>query len=558
MTDRGPPGAPRAAGTPSPGELAGLIALVRAGRHAELERPARELLARYPHAGFLWKVLGVSLWTQGKPALGALERAAALLPDDAEAHMNLGGFLRAHGSLHAAAASYARAAALTPGDADLQDRLGNVLFELGEFGAATECCRRALEREPRRANQHANLAMLLMVQNRPVEAEESCRRALELDPALTGALVMLAELAAARGEFAQGEQLLGRALTLDRDLPEAWAALGRWRRSSQTDAEWLREAQRVLALPLPPRRQVALRYALGKYFDELGDFTQAFASYRYANELTKLHSPRYERGQLALEIERLTLSYDRDWLRGAAGRGHDSERPVFIVGMWRSGTTLAEQILASHPAVHGAGEVPFWKAAAARYEQAVAAGRPARDALGTLAGEYLAQLAGPAGDAPRVIDKMSANFLHLGLIHAALPHARIIHMRRDPIDTCLSIYFQDFAHGHPYAHDLADLAHYYRQYLRVMQHWRQTLPAEAMLEVSYEALVRDQEPVSRGMLAFLGLPWDARCLDFHHTARTVMTSSKWQVRQALNRSSVARWHNYREFIAPLLPLADPT
>jgi len=218
--------------------------------------------------------------------------------------------------------------------------------------------------------------------------------------------------------------------------------------------------------------------------------------------------------------------------------------------MWRSGTTLAEQILASHPAVFGAGEAAFWKAAAVRYEQ----GCP----LAELGGQYVAlldRLSPPTAE--RVIDKMPANFLHLGLIHAGLPHARIIHMRRHPLDTCLSIYFQDFTHGHPYAHDLADIGHYYQQYLRVMEHWRRTLPAGAMLEVSYEDLVENQEGCSRRMLDFIGLPWDPGCLDFHRTPRTVTTFSKWQVRKPITRSSLQRWRNYAPYIAALSPLADP-
>jgi hypothetical protein len=158
-------------------------------------------------------------------------------------------------------------------------------------------------------------------------------------------------------------------------------------------------------------------------------------------------------------------------------------------------------------------------------------------------------------DAARVVDKMPANFLYAGLIHAAFPHARIIHMQRDPMDTCLSIYFQNFFNMSPYGHDLEHLAHYYEQYLRVMSHWRQVIPADALLEVPYEALVGDQERWTQRMLAFIGLPWDPRCLDFHRTERTVITASRWQVRQKLHSSSVGRWRNYEKYLAPLRRLA---
>jgi hypothetical protein len=164
-------------------------------------------------------------------------------------------------------------------------------------------------------------------------------------------------------------------------------------------------------------------------------------------------------------------------------------------------------------------------------------------------------LNGLSQGALRVVDKMSDNFFHLGMIHAAFPNARIIHMRRNPIDNCLSIYFQNFLDSYPYANDLDDLAHYYSLYVRLMDHWKSALPRSAMLDLQYEKLVEDQETWIRVMLDFIGLPWDPRCLDFHRTARTVRTASKWQVRQALSNSSVERWRNYEKHIAPLRPLA---
>ena len=534
--------------SPTAAEIAPLLARLRAGEHAQLESQARELLLRYPAAGFLWKVLAVSLWAQRKDSLEAMQRAAALLPEDAEAHLNLGNAYRASGRLRDAAASYRAALAIRPEDADSLDRLGSTLHELGEIDAAASCCRRALALRPESAELHSNLAMLLLLQNRPAEAAASCRRSLELDPGLTGSLVMLAELEAAAGEFARAEELLRRAISLEPDMPEAWAALGRFS-AARGDGSWFSEAQRLLRQPIPQRREIPLRYALGRYCDDVGEFSQAFSHYRRANELARLHSPPYDRSDLTRQIDTLIRAQDRPWLEQAGAAGQAGNRPVFIVGMWRSGTTLAEQILASHPAVFGAGELGFWTAAAVRYEQ----GSPLVD----LGAEYLALLEGLSPPtAARVIDKMPTNFLHLGLILGALPQARIIHMQSHPLDTCLSIYFQDFTHGHPYAHDLADIAHYYQQYLRMMQHWRSTLPAGAMLEVSYEDLVENQEACSRGMLDFIGLTWDPRCLDFHRTPRTVTTFSKWRVRQPINRSSLNRWRNYAPHLTALMPLAD--
>jgi hypothetical protein len=169
---------------------------------------------------------------------------------------------------------------------------------------------------------------------------------------------------------------------------------------------------------------------------------------------------------------------------------------------------------------------------------------------------YLRLLDRLAPDALRVVDKMPGNFLCLGLIHAALPNARIIHVRRNPIDTCLSNYFQHFENAHAYSHDLGDLAHYYRQYVRLMVHWRSVLAQDTILEVPYEALVANQESWSRRMLAFIGLPWDARCLEFHRNTRTVITASKWQVRQQITSASVERWRRYERFVGPLQALLE--
>jgi hypothetical protein len=247
---------------------------------------------------------------------------------------------------------------------------------------------------------------------------------------------------------------------------------------------------------------------------------------------------------------------DKDWLDRAARDACSSDRPVFIVGMPRSGTTLAEQILASHPEVFGAGELPFWNSAAGVYARARDGGEDEGGVLNRLAQEYLSLLATLSPRTRRVVDKMPANFLYLGLIHAVFPQAKIIHLWRHPIDTCLSIYFQNFGAAHPYANDLTDLAHYYNEYVRLMDHWRRTLPTDAILTVSYEALVDDAETWARRMVDFIALPWDPACLEFHRNGRTVNTFSKWQARQRISKASVDRWRRYESFIGPLRHLAS--
>jgi tetratricopeptide (TPR) repeat protein len=630
-------------------EMDALAALVNAGRYAELEQAARQLLGLRPESGLSWQLLGVALRMQGKDALPALQRATQLSPDDAVSHNNLGNalaqigradeaassyrraltlmpdFAEAHNNLgnvlldlerldealasyrrairikpdypeahdnlgkallrlgqpQDAAASFQRALALRPDYAGAHNNLGNALYDLGRADDAIASYRRALQIKPDFAEAHNNLGTVLRGQGQldgalasyrralqikpdfaeahrnhgiaqrlrghSEEAQASCLRALEIDPQSAPTLAVMAELKADQGQFTEAEQLFQRAIALEALTPEAWVGISRLRTMTLDDAAWAAQAQAIAGQRLPPRKEVLLRYALGKYFDDVQDFEQAFSQYQRANELTKLYRARHDRQQLTQAVDRVIHTFNKEWLGRIPIDAVASARPVFIVGMLRSGTTLAEQIVASHPGVHGAGELTFWNSAAGVYQSS---------ALSALANDYLRLLRDLSPDALRVVDKMPGNYLHLGLIHAALPNARFIHMRRDPIDTCLSIYFQHFEAFHSYATDLADLAHYTGEYRRLMQHWRSALPAGTMLEVPYEGLVNEQQSWSRKLLEFIGLPWDPNCIDFQRTERTVITASNWQVRQKISNSSVGRWRNYAKFVAPLQHLAD--
>ncbi|MFI4939903.1 MAG: sulfotransferase [Burkholderiales bacterium] len=540
--------------TIEPDEMNRLVSLFNNGLYAELENQARDLAKQYPHAGFVWKVLGVALKSQGKEALVALKKAAKLLPNDAESHSNLALALQDLGQLDAAVASCKRALLIKPDFAEAHINLSNAWRELRQLDAAAQSCRRALEINPNLAQAHHSLAVVLRNQGYPAEAEASCRRALEINPNLPGALAFMAELLADKGQFTDAQALFQRAIAIKPELPEAWAGLAGIRKMTLDDIDWLTAAQAIAERALPPRSEARLRYAIGKYYDDVNEFEQAFENYRRANELGKLYSAEYDRRRQTLAVDVISRIYGRDWINREQANANPSARPVFIVGMPRSGTSLAEQILASHPAVFGAGELGFWKNASAIHAPSVLNNQLYQGELSRLASDYLKLLRGLSADTMRVVDKMPDNFLHLGLIHAAFPNARIIHIRRNPIDTCLSIYFQHFNTSHAYANSLDDLAHYYTEYCRVMEHWRTTLPEQAILHVPYEGLVDDQEGWSRKMLDFIGLPWDARCIDFHQCARTVSTASTWQVRQKMNKASVLRWHNYEKFVGPLQEL----
>jgi tetratricopeptide (TPR) repeat protein len=481
-------------------------------------------------------------------------RALTVKPDFAAAHSNLGDTLRDLGKLAEAADSCARAIELAPGLAGARNSAANVLFDLGRSAEAEAQYRQALLLDPRFAEAAINLALLLRQRGSATEAEAYCRDAIEVRPDAAEAFVLLAELRVDAGDFVAAEKLFQRAVELDPDSPEGWAGRAYLRRMSDDDVVWEEQAQRVAALPLPPRRAAFLRFALGKYFDDLKEYARAFENFRLAHELNRSFGPQYDRRQQTITVDHLIETYGDTWARSVGRPPAEAARPVFIVGMPRSGTTLVEQILASHPLAFGAGELAYWHDAAREFYAAMKRGESRQEVLARSRSGYLQVLNALSANAERVIDKMPANFWRLGLIHEALPNARIIHMQRDPIDTCLSIYFQHFKHALPYADDMHDLAHFYGEYRRLMTHWRATLPPGVLLEVPYESLVEDQETWTRKMLQFIGLSWDSRCLYFHESGRSVMTASKWQVRQKMNRNSIRRWKNYEPFIAPLLTL----
>jgi tetratricopeptide (TPR) repeat protein len=494
-------------------------------------------------------------------ALGQLEdarlcyaRALALKPEFAQAHCNLSIALRDLGRPADAAVHARRATELEPPLVGAHNGLGNALLDLGRLDEADAAYRRALALDPQFAEAWINLGLVLRQRGLTAEADACCRQALAARPDSAAAWVLSAELRTDEGNFSAAESLFQRAVALDPTLAEALAGVAYLRRMTQDDAGWASQALQLADQGLPARQEVYLRFAIGKYFDDVRNYTQAFENIERAHELIQTFSAHYDAHQQVLTTDQMIESHDAAWVCRVRAASAKSKRPVFIVGMPRSGTTLAEQIIASHPAAFGAGELAYWTDARQAFASKMIDGGVRGEIVARLGQEYLELLKRLPSDAERVVDKMPANFWCLGLIHEALPNARIIHMQRDPVDTCLSIYFQHFKNSLPYADDLRDLKHYYGEYRRVMKHWKAMLPGETMLEVPYESLVADQEIWSRKMLHFIGLPWDPRCLDFHETRRSVMTASKWQVRQKMHASSIRRWKNYEPFIEPLLAL----
>src|SRR6266478_5628021 len=304
--------------------------------------------------------------------------------------------------------------------------------------------------------------------------------------------------------------------------------------------------------------RIKLHRGLGKHYERAGDYERAFGHFASAKEFLKRSRAPFDIGAVARTFDRLTQAFSREFFARDQACISDSQRPVFIVGLPRSGTTLVEQILASHPRLFGAGELQdipkTVKLLRPEYPECIAV--MDLEALNQLANDYLGVLDRLAGPEPlRITDKMPLNSLHLGLIARLFPESRIVYCRRDPLDVAISCFVELFDLEHDYTTTLEDFGHYFIEHERLMAHWRAALPI-SIHEVQYEALLADPEGTSRALVAYCGLEWDPTCLQFHKTERTVQTPSRWQVRQPLYQSSIGRWRRYLPHMASLAQFLD--
>jgi tetratricopeptide (TPR) repeat protein len=487
-------------------------------------------------------------------AIERFQEGLALDPRNALARAKLGEALCSLGRYQDAEQEFRRAVALKSSCWNAHLGLGTLLRARAEFGASETALRRAAKQNPRHPEPLVSLGLTLGMQGRLSETRTCFDKALRLKPRDPSALSALGWLAKIEGRFEEAERLHRSALESDPSDAFAWASLAELRRMTPADADWLAGAERTLASGLQPHTESQLRFAMGKYFDDLGQFSRAFEQYRRANELAKMVAEPYGRAARTKLVDETIATYTPERLAQPAPGASQSERPVLVIGMMRSGTSLVEQIIASHPHAAGAGELDFWNVQAIKLRETLRRAPPDAALTQRLADAYLKELSRHASSALRIVDKSTVNSDHVGLIHSVFPRARFVYLRRDPLDTCLSTYFQSFAASLNHTMDLEDLAHYYREHHRLIGHWRSALPPGTMLEVPYAELVADHESWSRRIIDFIGLEWDPRCLEFHKTDRPVLTASHWQVRQRIYSSSIERWRNYEKFIGPLLGL----
>lgn len=505
--------------------LAGV--LQQLGRHAEAERRYREALT--------------------------------LKSDYVEALIGLAKSQQAQQRLKDALATYDAALALAPHNIEVLLGRAGVLAERVERRAALNCCRQARTLAVQDVRQLQRVGLTFHDLDAHQEARACFEAALALHPDFVEAHVSLGTTLADLGELAQAEAEYREALRLKPGQVSAYYNLISLTRLKPDDPLW--PALMAIAESLgqrPADEQILAHFALGKVWEDNADYDRAFEHFQAGNRLQRSQS-NYDEARQAEFYRSCVRTFDASFLASHAGTGSGDATPIFIVGMSRSGTTLVEQILSSHPRVHGGGEMHLLRRCARLEMEPVASDDelPQRlvqlePAAWTRIGErYIAALRELAPDALRVTDKLPGNMALVGLIHLAMPRARIIHCVRDPLDTCVSCFTKHFATGHDFSYDLRELGRFYRLYEGLMRHWREVLPPGRMLEVRYEDVVNDLETQARRLVAFCGLEWDAACLRFHEQRRAVRTASLAQVRRPLYASSVGRWRHYQKYLGPL-------
>ena len=522
----------------------------------------------------------------------AYRRAIQLQPDFADAFANLGKCLR-KSKRPAEAETALRRALKLKSDPETMGNLALAVQDLNRLDEAAALLRPATASDPHNARLHLHLGDVLLEQLKPDEAAAAVERAMTLDPANYYAVNLAGRIAFARGEVDAALQYYRDALALKPDLADAHNNIGNALKALGRLPEALHAYSKSLSLNpklagaylniadcksfgpgdahlegmkllagsegLSNNDRIQVHFALGKAYADLKEFRRSF-QHLTAGNAAKRSTIAYEEAAIFALFGRIEGIFTSELIAAKTGGGDLSRLPIFVFGMPRSGTTLVEQIIASHPAVHGGGELSTLMdlIQSARRSDGKALPYPEfvpqldAPALRQLGSHYVSAIVKRAPNKECITDKMPSNFQFAGLIHLALPNAKIIHTVRSPLDTCVSCFSKLFSGEQNHTYDLGEVGRYYRRYERLMAHWRRVLPVGRMLEVRYEDIVADLEGQARRIVAHCDLPWDERCLSFHETSRPVRTASATQVRQPIYRSAIGRWRVYGEQLEPLL------
>jgi tetratricopeptide (TPR) repeat protein len=552
--------------SPAAAELAPLLALaakcLRVGRPADAIAPLRDAALLQPSNAAIQHDLGLAWLEVGRipDAIAAFELAVASNPGYADAHFRMGIALEKLGDMHAAIVAYDHATKLLPTLTEAWFRAGALFYTLGYRNEAISCFLRAAATGDGTGFGRLGKVRALLTEDRDQEAEQALRETLVADPKNAMAYELLGNLLSDFGRFDEARACFERAIAIAPLLAGSYYDLVRCRPVTSADHGLIRQMEATLAMPaLESCQRLRVHLALGKAAEDLADYGSAM-QHCDAADVVRRSCGTFDSNAFTLEIDRLIACCTPELMARASELGNSDATPVLIVGMPRSGTTLVEQILSMHPEVAAGGELHFWNQRGTEWLRSGADGDKtplvAKEFLAKTAAHYLQLLRTIAPAAARVTDKMPFNFLWAGLIHLAFPRAIIIHCRRTAIDTALSIHQTHFHPTLPFPTGGAELVAYFRSYQRLIDHWRSVLPADRFIEVDYEDLTRAPETVIRRIIAASGLRWDNTCLRPESNPRAVNTPSKWQARQPIYRTSVARWRRYEPWLGPLRALID--
>jgi tetratricopeptide (TPR) repeat protein len=534
--------------------LASAAKLLKAERLADAIMPLREAALLEPSNSIIQHDLGLACLEVGllPDAIAALQRAVASNPRYADAYFRLGIALEKLGNIAEAIAAYDRATELLPSLTEAWFRAGALVYMLGHREEAIGCFHRAAATGGNTSFGRLGKVRALLTEDRNHEAEKVLRHTLALDPTNAMAHDLLGNLLTEFGRFEEARPCFERAIALAPLLAGSYYEMVRCRPVSNQDG-LLQQMETALATPgLEAAQQLRLHLAIGKAADDLGDYALAMRHLDAADALRR-NSISFDSDAFAIELDSMIAHCTPEVIARAPEFGSDDATPILILGMPRSGTTLVEQIVSSHPQVSAGGELHFWNQRGAAWHRS---GGAETAYLTRAAADYLGLLRAIAPKAARVTDKMPFNFLWAGLIHLALPRATILHCRRTAIDTALSIHQTHFHPSLPFPTGGAELVTYFRSYQRLMDHCRSVLPADRFIEIDYEELTRAPDPVIRQIIAACGLPWHDACLSPQSNPRAVRTPSKWQARQPINGNSVGRWRRYEPWLGSLRALVD--
>jgi len=492
-------------------------------------------------------------------ASATLIRALQLNPNYAEAHCNIAHAFIGQEQYDQALVSFATAISLKADYAEAYIGRSRVQQELNQLANAEAAAKQAIKLEPDNSDAHALLGGIYVESNQLDDAKIAFDLAFALDPENGRALVGLGTLKMQTGDISEAEDYLHQALAIDDENISARISIAQAKKVVADDDNFLKLEEEIPNLmTMNQAKAMPIHFALGKCYEDLKMDRKAFPHFIKGCAI-KRSKIDYDPDAQDKNAQSVIDFFSKEKIDQLSGAGNPSTTPVFVLGMPRSGTTLTEQIISSHPAVYGAGELPdLLQLANTPLPPSQVQGYPqslqnlSKESLTSLGNQYIERTKNHASGEQHITDKMPANFFCVGLIHLMLPNAKIIHIRRNPIDTCLSGFSKLFNNGQAHSYDLAELGRYYRNYNKLMKHWHSVIPSDNFMEIQYEDLVADNEKKSRELINFVGLEWDEACLNFHQNKRAVRTASITQVRKPIYQSSIAKWKRYEEYLGPLL------